>query len=112
MLGTFHSGREGSRSMASTAVNKSDGFLLLDSSMNPILINSAAVQILDYPKSLVSQTNLSDYLVGRIRSRLVSKEPWNGSTLVPRFKSGRREYVCRTFQLDAMAIGNPQISSR
>jgi DNA-binding CsgD family transcriptional regulator len=110
MLGKMPLGSRGFTQMASAAGNSSEGFLLLDSSMNPILINAAAVQILDYPKSSVAQTNLNDYLAGRIRSTLLSKEPWNGSTLVPRFKSGRRKYVCRTFQLDAMAIGNPQIS--
>ncbi len=78
--------------------------------MNPILINAAAVRILAYPKRPVAQANLNEYLLGRIRSTLISKEPWSESTLVSRFRSGRRQYVCRTFPLDAMAIGNPQIS--
>jgi DNA-binding CsgD family transcriptional regulator len=93
---------------AASATNRSDGFLLLDSAMNPILINSAAAQILSYPQKSEAQNNLTGYMVSKIRATLLSEEPSNGSVLVSAFKSGRRRYLCRTFHVDAKADGNSQ----
>ena len=98
--------------MATMGFNESDGFLLLDSSMRPVLANPAAVQILAYPRTAMGQTDdMDEYLVHRIRAVLVSKESSSESAaVVPRFTSGRRHYVCRTYRLDVAAIGNSQVS--
>jgi len=40
----------------------SEGFILLDCAMSPILVNSAAAKILAYPKKPETLENLSSYL--------------------------------------------------
>lgn len=79
----------------------SEGFLLLDSSMNPIFVNAAAMQILVYPKKPGAQKNLNSYLANRIRSMLFSKKSSTGVDIVLRFQSGRRTYWCRNFQVNS-----------
>ena len=50
-----------------------EGFLLLDSSMSPILVNHAAAQILAYPHKLEAQKNVDGYLANKVRSTLLSE---------------------------------------
>ena len=45
----------------------SEGFLLLDSSMNPIFVNPAATQILVYPRKPETGRDLDSYLASKIR---------------------------------------------
>ena len=85
-----------------TPKNRSEGFLLLDSSMNLVLFNRAAAQILIYPQTAETQANLDGYLVGKIRSTLLSKQSSEGLDLVSQFNSGRRRYLCRSFKVDAI----------
>jgi DNA-binding CsgD family transcriptional regulator len=92
--------------MASSA--SSEGFLLLDPSMNPIFVNPAAAQILAYPQKPGTQRNLNSYLASKIRLTLFSEQPSNGSALVPKFRSGRRTYLCRSFRVNGMANGDSQ----
>jgi len=87
-----------------------EGFLLLDSSLNPVFVNPAATQILVYPQKPEAQKNLSDYLASRIRSALFAQKSSTGPALVPRFQSGRRTYWCRSFQVHSMANGHSQAS--
>lgn len=84
----------------------SDGFLLLDHSMNPIFVSPVAAQILAYPQKPETQRNLDSYLASRIRLTLFSEPQSNGSALVPKLQSGRRTYLCRSFRVDGMANGN------
>ncbi len=86
----------------------SDGFLLLDSSMNPIFVNPAATQILAYPRKPETERDLDSYLASKIRLTLFLEEPSNGSALVPKFQSGRRTYLCRSFRVNGMTNGNSQ----
>jgi DNA-binding CsgD family transcriptional regulator len=86
----------------------SEGFLLLDPSMNPIFVNPAAAQILVYPQKPGTQRNLNSYLASRIRLTLFSEQPLNGSALVPKFRSGRRTYLCRSFRVNGMTNGDSQ----
>jgi DNA-binding CsgD family transcriptional regulator len=92
------------------AALSSEGFLLLDASMNPVLVNPAAAQILAYPNKPEAQKNLDGYLASRVRSTLLSQRPSNGSALVQRFQSGRRTYSCRAFHVNSMANGHSQAS--
>jgi DNA-binding CsgD family transcriptional regulator len=86
--------------------NPSEGFLLLDSSMVPIFVNPAAAQILVYPERPDTQRNLCGYVASRMRLTLFSEQPLNGSSLVPKFQSGRRTYLCRSFPVNGTANGN------
>jgi DNA-binding NarL/FixJ family response regulator len=95
--------------MQNTAVlknNPPEGFLLLDSSMAPIFVNPAAAQILVYPEKPEAQRNLCGYVASRIRRTLFSEQSSNGAPLVPKFQSGRRIYLCRSFPVNATANGN------
>jgi DNA-binding CsgD family transcriptional regulator len=92
--------------MATSA--SSEGFLLLDPSMNPIFVNPAAAQILAYPQKLETQRNVDSYLSSRIRLTLFSEQPSNGSALVSKFHSGRRTYLCRSFPVNGVANGDSQ----
>ncbi len=86
----------------------SEGFLLLDGAMNPILVNHAAAQILAYPQKLEAQKNVDSYLATRVRSTLLSESSSGGGGLVSRFQSGRRIYSCRSFHVNSMANGHAQ----
>ncbi len=92
------------------AALSSEGFLLLDASMTPLLVNSTAAQILAYPQKPESHHNLDSYLATRVRSTLLSERSSNGSALVARFLSGRRTYCCRSFHVNTVANGQSQAS--
>jgi DNA-binding CsgD family transcriptional regulator len=83
------------------------GFLLIDSSQNPVAFNPEAVQILCYPDKPADAGRLGEFLAGRIRSRLLNRAPHDyRSPFVSRFKSGRRLYFCRTFELTPTSEGS------
>jgi len=92
------------------AALRGEGFLLLDAAMNPVLVNSAAAQILTYPQKPEAQKNLDSYLAIKVRSTLLSKGSSNGAAVVSRFQSGRRIYSCRSFQVSSMANGHSRPS--
>ena len=96
------------QTMELPAAISSEGFLLLDSAMNPILVNPAAAQILAYPKQPGGEKNLIGYLVTRVRSTLLSDQPSDGLAVVPRFQSGRRTYRCRSFPVSSISEGFSQ----
>lgn len=78
----------------------SPGFLLLDSAMNPLVVNSAAVEILSYPEKPESTKRFHNSLVLKIRSALLARPPGPGSPLVAEFHSGKRLYFCRAFPVE------------
>jgi DNA-binding CsgD family transcriptional regulator len=86
-----------------TATASSEGFLLLDSCMNPSFVNSAAAQILIYPLKVEAQANLRESLADKVRSLLFSGRPSPTVDLVPKFYSGKRLYLCRGFHLNSVA---------
>jgi DNA-binding CsgD family transcriptional regulator len=73
------------------------GFLLLDSSLNPISFNAEAIQILGYPDDPASIRSSGLLLTGKVRTSLISQQPSGESPFVTEFRSGRRHYFCRTF---------------
>jgi DNA-binding CsgD family transcriptional regulator len=93
-----------------TAVKSSEGFLLLNSSLNPIFVNPAAAEILSYPQKPERQKNLDDFLVNKIRSTLFSERGSRVSSPVVTFQSGRRVYYCRSYRLNALAKGDSEAS--
>jgi len=87
----------------------SEGFLLLNSAMNPILVNRVATEILSYPQKPETQKNLDEFLAGKISSTLFSRSSC-GPALVAKFQSGRRFYQCRAYRVNALANGDSQAS--
>jgi DNA-binding CsgD family transcriptional regulator len=84
-----------------TATKPLEGFLLLDSTMIPIVANTTAAHILAYPNKPDEHRDLNSYLANRIRSILFA----NGSktmSLMASFRSGRRTYSCRGFTVQSM----------
>ena len=79
------------------------GFLLIDSSLNPISFNAEAVQILSYPDKLANLKHSDVFLTGKICSSLIRQQPSGESPFVTEFRSGRRRYFCRAFLLDSQA---------
>lgn len=77
------------------------GFLLMDSSLNPISFNAEAIQILGYPDKLEKVSRTRVFLGEKIRSTLLSGRPLGDAPFVTEFQSGRRHYFCRTFLVDA-----------
>lgn len=77
------------------------GLLLLDSSLNPIASNSEAVQILSFPSKPDRIKNLVTFLSDRIRTALVDHHPQETLSFVKEYKSGRRRYVCKSYQIDS-----------
>src|ERR1700692_4841216 len=90
---------------ASKATANSEGFLLLNSSLNPIFFNRAAAEILGYPHKVEAHKDLDNYLASRVRTNLVSGESSRAPNLVSDFQSGRRLYQCRTYRVNALAQG-------
>jgi DNA-binding CsgD family transcriptional regulator len=86
------------------------GVLLLDSFLNPVASNRAAVQILTYPDRPENVRHLDSFLAGRIRSSLLTRRPSAASTFVTEFQSGSRRYLCRAFPLRSHAEPTPQSS--
>lgn len=76
------------------------GFVLMDSSQNVIAFNPEAVKVLCYPDAPPNGTGLAAFLADRIRSRVFKRWPDDHqSSGVAAFKSGRRLYFCRLFDL-------------
>jgi DNA-binding CsgD family transcriptional regulator len=76
------------------------GFILMDSSQNPIAFNPEAVQILCYPDAPSNAIGLGAFLASRIRSRLFGRATSDHlHSGVTAFKSGRRLYFCRVFDV-------------
>ena len=77
------------------------GFLLLDWVLNPVCLNTDAMQILCYPDKFVTDGHPSLFIAGKIRSTLISQQSSGESPFVTEFRSGRRHYFCRTFLVDS-----------
>jgi DNA-binding CsgD family transcriptional regulator len=86
------------------------GFVLLDSTLNPVLLNRSAAEILSYPQKPSAQASQSSFLAERVRLMLVASHPSGSPPIVSEFRSGRRLYHCRTFRLDAQAKEYSQLS--
>lgn len=76
----------------------SAGLLLLDSRLNPILVSRVAAQILCYPHDPEMVKDIDRFFARKVHSTLVSKESLNELAFHREIQSGRRSYLCRTFQ--------------
>jgi DNA-binding CsgD family transcriptional regulator len=84
-----------------------EGFLLLNTALNPIFVNRAAAEILSYPQKLESHKNLDDFLANRVRTDLIQDKSARPPKLVSEFQSGRRVYQCRSYRVSPLAQGDP-----
>ncbi len=82
-------------------VGSAAGFLLMDSSLNPISFNAEAIQILGYPDKLANLRRTEVFLGEKIHSTLLSGRPLGDARFVTELRSGRRHYYCRAFVVDA-----------
>ena len=88
----------------------SEGFLLLDPTLNPIFVNHAAAKILLYPRQVEAHRKLDSFLADKIRCTLLSRQSSGVPELVAKFQSGKRLYRCRAFRVNAVAEGDSQPS--
>jgi DNA-binding CsgD family transcriptional regulator len=83
------------------------GFVLIDSAQNPVAFNAEAVHILCYPDKPAIIVHLGAFLAGRIRSKLLTGPSHDQRpSFVTGFKSGRRLYFCRVFELSPTSGGS------
>jgi len=82
------------------SVHSQPGFLLLDNSLAPVASNHEAVSILTYPTIPDRIKRIEVYLADKVRTGLVVRQPPSGFGFVKEFKSGKRKYFCRSFQVE------------
>ena len=92
------------RTRQATTIPTGAGLILLDSSLNPIGYNTEAAQILTHPQVVAEGAGLDAVLTQKIRASLLLGHTPSGRPIFAReFKSGKRSYVCRTFELGMRA---------
>jgi len=74
------------------------GLVLVDSTYEPVYANDEAVRILSYPVS-VGESGLSAVLAKKFQSTVLNQARSRKSATSREIMSGRRHYVCRSFQL-------------
>ena len=80
-----------------------EGFLLVDSSMNPIYVTPEVAQILMYPQKVEAHKNLGDHIAKKLRTlSFLEQSSGTSISVVARFQSGKRQYVCRAFQVNGL----------
>jgi len=78
----------------------------MDSALNPILMNTEAEQILNYPDRFVKDDHV--VLCAAIKIRSYSRTPLSDELpFVTEFRSGRRRYYCRAFVVDSNDVKDP-----
>ena len=85
-----------------------NGFLLLDAGLNLIASNDPALQILCFPgeASRIEQPKVS--LADRARTTLLDRKSQGGTAFVKEFTSGKRRYICKSFQFACNGHDSPQ----
>jgi DNA-binding CsgD family transcriptional regulator len=85
-----------------------NGFLLLEGGWNLIAANDPALQILCFPSEAnrINQPKLS--LADRVRTTLLDHRHQDGPAFVKEFKSGKRRYICKSFQVNCNGNHSPQ----
>ena len=76
------------------------GFMLLNETLQPIAFNSEAVHILAFPTKPERIQQTPVFLNDRIRSSLLDHRKDSDLAFVKIYRSGRRQYICRAFQID------------
>jgi DNA-binding CsgD family transcriptional regulator len=78
-----------------------NGFLLLDSAFNLIAADDAALQILSFPSGADRIKQPKVFLADRVRTTLLDHKKRDGRpTFVREFMSGKRRFICKSFQVN------------
>jgi DNA-binding CsgD family transcriptional regulator len=77
------------------------GFLVLDSKLNPVACNQQVIKILAFPNLADQVKRMGVFLSDKIRVSLVNRQSKDSLEFVKEFRSGKRRYNCRIFQLDS-----------
>jgi DNA-binding CsgD family transcriptional regulator len=91
-------------------VPSANGFLLLDSGLNLVAANYPALQILCYPSQADRIKQPSVFVTDRVRTTLVDHQHQGRLAFVKDFKSGKRRYMCKSFQVDCHGHPYPQLA--
>lgn len=83
-----------------TMAPSNNGFLLLDAGLNLIASNGPALQILCFPSGADRIKQPKVFLADRVRTALVDHKNQDSPVFVKEFKSGKRRYICKNFQVD------------
>jgi len=100
------SGRDGTQAAFEPEENdvtmapSNNGFLLLDAGLNLIAANDPALQALCFPSRADRIKQPTVFVADRIRTTLVDHQHEDGRGFVKEFRSGKRRYVCKSFQVD------------
>ncbi len=81
-------------------VPSANGFLLLDTRLKLVAANYPALQILCYPSPADRIKQPSVFIADRVRTALVDHQHPGGIAFVKEVKSGKRRYMCKSFQVD------------
>jgi DNA-binding CsgD family transcriptional regulator len=88
------------RSIVLTTAASTSGFILLDAKLHPVAYNAEAVQILSFPTKPDRIQHVALFLSDKIRSNLLNGHEHDKPQFAREYKSGRRTYTCRSFQLE------------
>lgn len=81
--------------------NDSPGFILVDSDLEPITFNSAALQILAYPTMVDQIQQQTTFLKDKVRARLLQINGDGKMKCGKEYRSGIRRYQVRAFRCGA-----------
>jgi DNA-binding CsgD family transcriptional regulator len=84
-----------------------NGFLLLDGEMNLIASNDPALQILSFPSEASRIKQPRVFLADRVRTTLLDHQQ-DQKGFVREFRSGKRRYICKSFQVDCNGQYSPR----
>jgi DNA-binding CsgD family transcriptional regulator len=77
-----------------------NGFLLLDAGLNLIASNDPALQILCFPSEADRIKQPRVFLSDRVRTALIDHRNQESPSFVKEYRSGKRRYICKSFQVD------------
>ncbi len=86
------------------------GFLLADSSLQPLYANPQAVQILAYPGKVEKISSQESFLSAKMRSIIPDGGLTKDAVLTREVVSGKRRYMCRVFSVSTFAHNSSQPS--
>lgn len=84
------------------------GFLLLDADLNLVASNDAALQILCFPSEANKIKQPKVFLADRVRTALFDHQVRDRKAFVHEVQSGKRRYLCKTFQVSGNGHPAPQ----
>jgi DNA-binding CsgD family transcriptional regulator len=80
------------------------GLIVVDAALGVVAYNGEALQILSYPDQPGGIRHLDNWLGNKIRSELVGRN--TPPRFVDAYRSAKRTYVCRSFQVEKGSNGN------